>query len=469
MKRIHFLIRFMGIFFLMISATAVRAQEQGPESEAGAQAAEATDVTWQRLYLMRTTETPTPWWQTSTLVDNSGGVHTAYFTNHFIHYAYCPANCGDPASWSQTQITTAGPYDSLDYPTLALDSNDRPRMMWFKDSFYYYAECDANCIQAASWTAVQVPVANQIDYIYPQTSRYFALDSQGRPRFVCYGSDYDDYGVYMGFNYTTCDANCTNAVNWRSDLIDIQEYFYDPQIVLTANDQPRVMGKLDNETLGYLGCNADCSQSASWSLVSLYPVGDYGNLAFHLDSQDRPRVAFYNGNSSEPNLYYAWSNSTDPASTAWSSYGMDLPPFDWRTVDLALDSQNRPRLAYASDQGDLEYAECTANCESTASSWQLQPVETAADLDASDPIPLDTACTVTAWLVEGYPSLALDAADRPSVSYYARHSQFCLGVDNKYHIIHDAWALRLATAGAAGGNNGQIYLPLILLRSGNNS
>jgi len=415
-----------------------------------------------RLYLMRTEVSPTPWWQTSTLVDGSGGVHTAYFTNQFIHYAYCPAGCDDPANWTQTPLTGAGPNDSLDYPALALDPTNRPRMMWFKDHYYYYAECNANCTNAGNWTAVQVPVANQIDYIYPQTARYFALDSQGRPRFVCYGSDYDDWGVYKGFNYTTCDGNCTNAANWHSDLIDLQDWFYDPQIVLNANGQPRVMGTLDHETLAYLGCNANCSQSENWGGVSLYDVGYYGEFAFRLDSLGRPRVAFYTGTSSDPNLYYAWSSSTDYTSTQWDNYGQDLAPFDWRSLDLAIDSQNRPHIVFASSAADLDYARCTANCESDTATWQVQHVETSDELDASDPIPLDPGCTVSTWMVEGYPSLALDAMDQSSLSYYTRHSQFCLGIDNQYHTRHDVWALRFATTGTSPLLNPGVYLPLVI-------
>jgi hypothetical protein len=105
---------------------------------------------------------------------------------------------------------------------------------------------------------------------------------------------------------------------------------------------------------------------------------------------------------------------------------------------------------------------CTANCESGGAAWQLQHVETSAELDAADPI-YDAACSPPTWLVEGYSSLALDGADRPSISYYARNSKLCLGGDGKYHTLHDVTALRFATAGA-GPTPGNIktYLPLTI-------
>jgi hypothetical protein len=453
MKRIYSIILCLVMFTLAASPAVVRAHEVDP------QAATAAETTFAHLYLMRAVAAPTPWWQTSTLVDPAGGVHTAFFTSQHIHYAYCPANCSDSVNWSQTPLIAAGSYDSLDFPALALDSSGRPRMMWYIDPDYYYAECDTGCTDTDHWTAVKVPVATQSNY-YPQTARYFALDKQNRPSFVTYGAASDGDHSYEGFQYTTCAGGCTSAANWHSAVIDLDQWVSDPQIVLTADGQPRVMGKSDHETLIYLGCETNCLQSGSWGGVFLYDVGYYGNFSFRLDAQDRPRVAFYTQDSGDANLYYAWSNSTDYTSIGWDNYGRELAPFDWRTVDLAIDSHGRPRLVFASSSGDLEYTLCTASCESASAAWQLQHVETAAELDAADPI-YDVSCSASAWLVNGYPSLALDGADRPSISYYARHSKFCLGKDGQYHTLHDVDALRFATAGT-GQTPGdlKVYLPL---------
>ena len=412
------------------ASQSVRAAQVGDLTQASA--------TFTHFYLFRATSSPTPWWQSHTRVDASGGVHTAFYTEQKVYYAHCSAACDNPANWTETPIADAGNLDSLDYPIVTVDPSGRPRMMWYNDPDYLYAECNANCTNAANWTAVQVPVAEQSGYIYPQTAHYFALDSQGRPRFVCYG--------YEGFQYTTCDANCTTPSNWRSDLLNLNGSVDRPQLVLNGNDQPRVMG-FDGSTydLNYLGCNANCSQAGNWGRVTLYEVGYWGNFSFRLDTQGRPRVAFYTQDSSDEAMYYAWSNSTAIAPTGWLSDSLALPPNDERTVDLALDSQNRPRVAFASDQEDLDYAECTANCESTNSTWQLQHIETGDELDLSDPIPPGSGCLSSAWMLIGYPSLALDTADRTNVSYYAQHSKYCLGGDGQYHILNDVKALRFAS------------------------
>jgi hypothetical protein len=401
-------------------------------------------ATFAHFFLFRATSSPTPWWQTYTRVDASGGVHTAFYTNQEVYYAHCAMACDNPANWTETPIADAGYYDSLNYPVVDVDSAGRPRMMWYHDPDYVYAECNANCANAANWTAIQVPVSAPSGYIYPQTARYFALDAQGRPRFVCYGWDYDDENVYEGFQYTTCDGNCTTASNWHSSLIDLNTYIEQPQIVLSTNGQPRVMGLNTDNELTYLGCNTNCSQAENWGRTTLYPIGYWGNFSFRLDSLGQPRVAFYTQDSSDGALYYAWSNSTAIASTVWFSDSLALPPNDERTVDLAIDSQNHPRMAFASNQENLDYVECTANCESTSSTWQLQHIETGDELDLSDPIPPGGGCLTSVWMLLGYPSLALDAADQPNVSYYARHSKLCLGGDGQYHILNDVWALRFA-------------------------
>lgn len=466
MKRIYSLITCLVILALVAGTTAARAQ--GPEDNPGTPARSAADYNFSQLYLYRAelSLSPAPWLQTSTLVDGSGGVHTAFYTDQSIYYAYCPADCGNPANWSETPIVDAGSsYDWLDHPSLALDAGSHPRMMWYIDPDYYYAECNANCTNAANWTAVQVPVASQ-SYIYPRSGRYFALDTQGHPRFACYGYASDDENVYRGFAYTTCDGNCTTASNWHSTLIDLGDYVHAPQLVFNADDQPRIMGiNMDVNlvyNLVYLGCDANCTQSGNWQFTTLYEVGEFGNFSFRLDSQGRPRLAYYNESPSDPMMYYAWSDSNEFSSAGWYIYGQNLPSSDQRTVDLVIDSQDRPRVAFASDEDNLDYAECTADCESAGSTWQLQHVETGDELDISDPIPAGPGCLSSKWALRGYPSLALDAADQPSVSYYARHEKLCLGGDGLYHTLYDVSALRIATAGGAAQNGGGIYLPLVI-------
>jgi hypothetical protein len=419
----------------------------------GVLAAQLTAQTgWGRFFLIFTDNYDShAWWESSTVVDPLNGVHSVFHTQEKLYYAYCPADCDNPDHWTAVPLATLGTYSSLARPSLAVNANGRPRLMWFHEDQYKYAECNTNCTNAANWTTVTVPLAEESFYIYPLTKRYFALDSQGWPGFVVH--------AYKGFQYTTCTSNCTTASNWHSTLLDFNESINRPQLVFNSSNQPRVMGlATDDDTLVYLQCNTNCAQVANWQRVMLDDeVGYWGNFSFRLDKQNRPRVAFYDGNSNNPNLYYTWSNTNALIAGNWFKYSLPYAPASERTVDLAFNSQNKPSLAFGSVLSNLGYAECTADCETSNPVWHSLDIETSDDLNASDPIPPDPGCVVSTWFLGEYPSLALDASDTPYISYYARHAQYCQGT-----ISNNAWSIRLVHSGEMAVGRYKVYLPLVI-------
>ncbi|NLF15336.1 MAG: hypothetical protein GX597_26395 [Anaerolineaceae bacterium] len=424
----------------------------------GAQAGQAITVlsrSFARIFL--TSLDDFTWPSSQTVVDANGGVHATYYDTQSVYYAYCAADCGNPANWGRTAVGDTETFDGLNLPALAVDAGGYPRLMRYDDSVYVYAECEAGCTQAGNWTSVTVPLADQGYVMFPDNARYFALDTQGRPRFVA--EFYEG-----GFVYATCDGNCTTAANWHDALIDFgpDVYFDGPQLALNGSGQPRVVAINDDEQLLYAQCDANCAQAANWTRVTLYDgvgefLDEYPNYSLRLDAAGRPRIAFYLADASDTNLYYAWSNAEFTSAASWSNYGLVLPSADKRTLDLALDGEGRPRVAFATREGDLDLAECTANCESAAAAWQVEHVETNDELNASDPLPPDPGCQVSSWLVGNYPSLALDGAGNPTVSYYARNVQSCNG-----HASNNARTIRLATAGTTPQPHydWRLYLPL---------
>ena len=457
MKRIY-PFTFAVVLVLLASAGGVLAQGWGtqdaqPQSKNDqvARVAAVADTSFAHFFLIDPTLNDV-WWRSHTVVDASGGIHVTFYDSSNIYYAYCATDCSNSANWLEIALFGAGSLDPLDEPTLALDPNGHPRLMWYAeysgDTNYYYAECNANCADSSSnWTPVAV--ANMGSYGYPQNVRYFALDTHGRPRFVYPWYGYPDDGLF----YIACDAGCTNASNWYTTTVTTPGLEPDVmQLVFDQNDQPRVLGYDSNNTsLVYVECNGDCSVAANWGSVALFDMGYtyYYGYALRLDAQGRPRIAYYRADSSNNVLHYAWSNANALTVTGWLSYTLNYPSnsTEW-TVDLALDSQGRPRVTFATDELDLRYVTCTANCESASPTWQQQYIETSDDLNVSYPIS-NPGCIAPTWMIVGYPSLALDTADNPNVSYFAKHGQLCYDSQGNLRILYDAKGIRFARPGGS--------------------
>jgi hypothetical protein len=447
MKRIYSLVTCFVILALVAGTTSIHAQAQMPDNASVTQITTPADITFAPFFLQDPMMNAV-WGQSHTVVDGSGGVHVAFYDNAYIYYAHCADNCSDPANWLILSLFPVGTLDSLDEPTLGVDASGRPRLMWYAeyggDTNYYYAECNANCINStANWTSVAVVSLGV--YSYPINPRYAALDTQGRPRLV--------YPMTGGFYYLTCDANCTTASNWNTTTVSTPDLLWPNalQLVFDLNDRPRVLGFDDNTTaLLYAECNISCSNAANWGSVGLFaPIYYLGYYSYVLrvDTQGYPRIAYFDGNNNNL-LYYAWSNTSPLTPENWSSYTLNYPTNDlYWSLDLALDSQDRPSVAFATYELDLSYVTCTANCETASSIWQQQYIETGDDLDVTEPIPTEPGCVSSSWMVIGYPSLALDAANNPNVSYWVRHAQFCYDWQGNLKPLFDAKSIRFATAG----------------------
>lgn len=466
MKRIYLLITCVVILSMVASTTAARAQSQKPEGNIQAQALAVADITFIRFSLQDPL-TSSAYWHSHTIVDKVGGVHLVFYDSDYIYYGHCTVNCGVPANWLVLPVFASGDLDSLDEPTLSLDTNNHPRLMWYAEyngeTYYFYAECNANCTaSSANWSSVAV--VGMGAYGYPENIRYFALDAQNRPHMVYPRTNYSEYGFF----YVSCDSGCLNASHWYTTTVTtpgLQPYVL--QLVFDANSRPRVLGYADNaNVLAYAECNSNCSTASNWGSVGLFApityLSEYG-YALRVNSQGNPRIAYYDGNSSNNVLYYAWSNTSPLTPGNWSSYTVNYPTnYDYWSLDLALDSQGRPAVALATSDLDMSYASCTANCETTSPTWQQQIVETTDELEAEYPIPVSPDCVSATWSVSGFPSLVLDAMDNPSMSYRVVHVQMCYDIYGHLQILRDAQSIRFATAGNAGQTGKKVFIPMII-------
>jgi hypothetical protein len=377
----------------------------------------------------------------SIAVDSAGGIHLGFSAYTSVggawpaYYAFCASNCNTAANWTTVAVGDIGAWGG--YTRLALDAAGHPHLLWFNEtsisgpSVFQYAECNANCTTAANWTKVNA--ATTASVVGPSDSRYFALDGQGRPRFVYTDTDSNHRGTY----YAYCESACTSNSNWHEVQIDSAYLLYEFSLVFdTANGAHLAYRNATGftDTLDYAECASGCSTAANWNSVTLTDLGSGEALSLRVDGSNRPRLAFYTGyfGSSDPNnnlLVYAWCDTACTQDANWDNSTLGLPAYFGAEVDLVLDQQGYPHLAYYVDDVSgsnygLSYAACTADCETQAATWHAQMVETSDELDASDPVPVKSECSISSWLEVGRnPSLALDASGRPRVGYTAKHYQ----------------------------------------------
>lgn len=403
-------------------------------------------------------------------VDKQGGMHLAYNdflpdTEHPVAvYLTClpAADCTKLANWNGVSML-----DFVNEVQLALTPAGQPRLLIRINSTnvalgndYYYAACDQNCTAGNQWnftyltTTSGMASAPMEEVDAPQRS--FALDPQGRPRFVYLDNTAPNH---RGTFYAYCDEQCLDRAFWFETKISLSndpfyEHYYYPSLAFTNQGQPRVVGDglylLQGQPLGiyYLACDSNCDDSSNWQRVRLFDRGSGANVSWDLEMNgSSPRLAFYEGaqlGGAGDTLYYTWCNSDCLNGDSWQGINLGLAQSDGQHPDLELDTQARPRLAYALyNAGGLGYSWCTGNCESAGGAWQHQTVETRANLYTVWPVAYPPHCSGGLW--DGLmPSLALDGAGNPRIAYDTTYRAQCWyddPYDNepqpvyKFHVI----------------------------------
>jgi hypothetical protein len=118
-------------------------------------------------------------------------------------------------------------------------------------------------------------------------------------------------------------------------------------------------------------------------------------------------------------------------------------------VDLELDAQGRPRLAYLNGSDNLGYSWCNAGCTDPAA-WQHVIAESSTQLEAEYPVARPVTCNAGLWDTYA-PSLALDAQGHPHVGYNGSYKARCQYQDPNdpgqiYDTFLEIWhSVRLVT------------------------
>ncbi len=214
-------------------------------------------------------------------VDAEGGMHLAYVYYEPQHrpdpdddnptaavYSYCQAHCDSKRNWQMVMLG-----DQVSEVQIGLTPLGQPRLLllvraeaaWGKADQYLYAECDENCTKLAGWQVGAVIMsANNLswnpdpDFLNrdDEPKRSFALDPQGRPRFVHYHYNAEHALGTIGAYYAACDAHCTESASWtHTRITQVYEQFgtwyweelYDPALAFTSTGHPRLGGSTQDD------------------------------------------------------------------------------------------------------------------------------------------------------------------------------------------------------------------------------
>lgn len=405
-------------------------------------------------------------WQTSNTtvaVDANGGKHMAFYyvdtgaaeNPTFASYFYCPGQCEQDSNWNGLNFAA-----QVDEVQLALNANGKPNLLIRTASLlyagghdYYYAVCSGDCTQVAGWSLGYVlsthGTASVEQHDTEQPQRSFALDPDGRPRFVYLDRNELVDPAHIGLFYAFCDSNCTVSGEWQeariSEVIQEPGHFdwevaLYPTLAFTSDGRPRLItaefypleGK--DATLAYYECNGMCELGYTWSKVQLYARGEgpLPSADLAIDAAGHPHVAFYQEQTDDvsgprPHLWYATCQETHCMTAFnWNAQDIGLAARNGGAPDLALDSQRRPRIAYLHGaSGGIGYSWCDSNCTAAwAATWQHGLIETGNELQSAWPIELPTQCDAGEWQART-PTLALSTAGEPQVAYDAAYVAHC--------------------------------------------
>ncbi len=364
-------------------------------------------------------------------------------------YAFCPAasvpNCDDPAQW---RVADLGRTDAL--AQLEVTKDGRPRL-WFKSvlsarPIFGYGECNSRCDQRSNWQFVDVvhskywlPSLEELGFRHES----FALDPQGRPRFVYF--HYDDTNADLhGMRYAFCNSNCTDAASWDSARISDNQSLWRPALGFTSAGQPRIVASdlSDNKRVMYVQCNVDCEGEGDWSSVALFgQQGDKVAWSFKVDPANNAlRVAYKQDITAE--MWLMWCAGDCLTVENWDGVSLAFThaPGGANPV-LALDAQGRPHIAYEyADGGNngLGYMWCTQDCYTVSTAytgvWEDKVVETNDELLEEYQLWLPGGCKDSAWLSGLQPALALDNQGRVRFAFEADGYSYC----NK-GTVEDLW------------------------------
>lgn len=365
-------------------------------------------------------------------VDGKGGIHAIYpaYAVGGAYYAYCARGCSGSEDVQVVSFDTEG---TVLNAMLALDGEGRPRIALAVNQKVYFGSCDEDCGNQDNWQLAMI-LDHQGDR--EVTGEALALDPAGRPRLLLH-----TYRAFLGVgqkppatDFASCDTECTDAKNWSFAQI-ADQIWENSQLKFAADGRAHLAtvaqvteGDLAGQKIvAYTSCASDCNQKDNWKGTGIVLAFEDSGAAFAIDSaaalaltrDGAPRIAGLarKADGARSLQYYECTGSDCSVGAAWHGAVISENSSIGAGLDLALDAQDHPRLAFTLGYNIGLYSCNAKDCLAEDVSWTLDKVEFASDLP-KDSIILYPNCTVDAWFLHN-PSLALTSEGKARIGYQA--------------------------------------------------
>jgi hypothetical protein len=344
-----------------------------------------------------------------------------------IVYGSCRQSCGSEASWNFTALqssaslgtSTVGPYG------LGVDASGRLHLllgavapMGSQANQLAYGTCAANCSSAASWSFVDVS-ARAPGHGVIGGNETLVVEPSGAVGFLTQGQP----GAFPAA-WVWCAGNCGSVSNWSGVDTPITgaptRAVRDGAGVIHAAFYAGQSAAGDN-VLQYARCAGNCGQTASWQVSPLGFLAKTNGWesGLSVSAEGRVYLAYNQGSLASP-------NADDRRLMVNSCAGANCLDLDaWTTLRLGgtdegvagtwLETTGTGVYVAAVAGGQLNLYGCDANCVSPAAWQAVGAVDTDAQMAASLPPALGSACPGTAVSAAWYPRLPRFAVGDPGL------------------------------------------------------
>ncbi len=368
---------------------------------------------------------------TPQLFIDSTGKHRVGMSEGGVRYGECTTGCSREAGWTFT-YAGAGAHGTTQ-SAFAVEPNGTAVTVYNSPSGWAFATCSQGCTTEAGWAATPLPTLLKSGFentgLFTVWGRALAA-RDGRVALLfgvdVLGSTDPRYGAYLAY----CPGSCATEASWK--LIKLRSSTRGTEhgeVVLTATGGVRVAYTLRQAVaeLHYAECDSDCGDPMKWYDLPLQHSA--GPVGLAVTSSGKPRIAFHTGTafSTGGQLSYLGCDGDCSLSASWS--GVVLPGLSngAEGVALALDSADQPYIAYGA-LSSLGVIHCAADCLAPSGAWRgglWDDSETAStDLPALLPACSSTSTPHAGWAAGRLPTVALSGG-RLAVAYGARVLQQC--------------------------------------------